>query len=176
MGLLKTAAMYAKRTKKLDAPTDLYAHRIGLLEGDELDLATLRGKPTLIVNTASKCGYTPQFEGLQQLHETYGERGLQVLGCPSGDFAEQELEGGEAIGEFCQRNYGVSFTMTEKVSVRAEPHPLWDDLARQPGSAPPAWNFSKYLVGADGRLVAHWGTKVTPEDPAITAAIEAQLD
>ncbi len=175
MGILKTAGMYLKRTKRLDEPSDLYEHRIGLLEGGELDLATLRGRPTLIVNTASKCGYTPQFEGLQKLHASYGERGLQLLGCPSGDFNDQELDGGEAIGEFCQRNYGVSFPMSEKVSVRADPHPLWADLARQPGSSPPAWNFSKYLVDADGQLVAYWATKVTPEDPAIATAIEAQL-
>jgi len=172
---LKTAGLYLKRTDKVDEPTDLYDNRIDLLEGGELDLATLRGRPTLIVNTASKCGFTPQFEGLQKLHEEFGPRGLQIVGTPSGDFAEQELEGAEAIGEFCQRNYGVSFPMTEKVSVRADPHPLWADLARQPESGPPAWNFTKYLIGADGRLVAKWSTKTTPGDPAIRAAIEAEL-
>lgn len=78
MGMFSTLKMYAKRTKKLDEPTDLYAHSVELLEGGTLDMGTLRGKPTLIVNTASKCGFTPQFEGLQKLHETYGERGLQI--------------------------------------------------------------------------------------------------
>lgn len=176
MGLLSTARMYlTKRTKPLDAPTDLYDHEVELLEGGTLDLGQFRGKPTLIVNTASKCGFTPQFEGLQRLYETYGDRGLQILGCPSGDFAGQELDEGEAIGEFCQRNYGVSFPMTAKMSVRADPDPLWDDLARQPGSSPPVWNFSKYLVGADGKLVKRWATKVTPEDPDVVATIEAQL-
>ena len=175
MGMLSTLKMYAKRTKSLDEPTDLYDHSVELLEGETLDLGSLRGRPTLIVNTASKCGYTPQFEGLQRLYDTYGDRGLQILGCPSGDFAGQELEDGEAIGEFCQRNYGVSFPMTAKMSVRAEPDPLWADLARQPGSAPPVWNFSKYLVDGDGKLIKRWATKVTPEDPDVVGAIEAAL-
>jgi glutathione peroxidase len=175
MGIVKTLGMYVRRTKKLGEPTDLYDHEVTLLDGSKLDLSELRGKPTLVVNTASKCGYTPQYEGLQRLYETYRPRGLQVLGCPSGDFAGQELEDAEAIGQFCRKNYGVSFPLTEKMSVRAEPHPLWEDLNRQPGSAPPVWNFSKYLVGADGRLIARWPTKVTPEDPEVTKAIESAL-
>ena len=175
MGILSTVRMYAKRTRSLDEPTDLYTHSVELLEGERLDLDAFRGRPTLIVNTASKCGYTPQFEGLQKLHETYGDRGLQVLGCPSGDFAGQELEEADAIGAFCQRNYGVSFPMTQKTSVRADPDPLWEDLARQPGSGPPMWNFSKYLVGADGRLIGRWPTKTAPDDPELVAAIESAL-
>jgi glutathione peroxidase len=167
--------MYVRRTPKISAPTDLYSHRVTLLDGGELDLAQLRGRPTLIVNTASKCGFTPQYEGLQNLHERYAERGLQLLGTPSADFADQEYESSDEIGAFCQRNYGVQFPLTERMSVRADPNPLWSDLARQPGSAPPAWNFTKYLVGADGRLIARWPTKVKPEDPQIVAAIEAAL-
>jgi glutathione peroxidase len=175
MGLLSTLRMYAKRTKTLDEPTDLYAHRVGLLEGGTLELESLRGKPTLIVNTASKCGYTPQYAGLQKLYDTYRDRGLQMLGSPSGDFGGQELDDAEAIGEFCERNYGVSFPLTEKMSVRADPDPLWEDIARQPGSAPPPWNFGKYLIGADGRLIKRWATKVEPDDPDVIAAIEAAL-
>ena len=175
MGILSTVRMYAKRTPKADEPTDLYGHSVELLEGGTLDLGELRGKPTLIVNTASKCGFTPQFEGLQELYETYRERGLQVLGCPSGDFADQELDEAEAIGEFCQRNYGVSFPMTAKMSVRADPDPLWADLARQPGSAPPVWNFSKYLVDGDGRLIKRWATKTKPQDPDVVRTIESAL-
>lgn len=175
MGMLSTAKMYLRRSAPLDAPTDLYAHRIGLLDGGELDLGSLRGGPTLIVNTASRCGFTPQYAGLQAIYETYGSRGLNVLGCPSGDFADQELDEASAIGAFCQKNYGVTFPLTEKVSVRADPVPLWADLARQPGSAAPNWNFTKYLVDADGRLLHRWGTRTTPEDPEIAAAIEAAL-
>jgi glutathione peroxidase len=173
--VLSTARMYTKRTGKLEQQTDLYEHKVTLLEGGELDLKTLRGNPTLIVNTASKCGLTPQFEGLQKLYETYSERGLQVLGTPSADFAEQEYDDASEIGAFCQRNYGVTFPMTEKMSVRAQPSPLWSDLTRQPNSGPPVWNFGKYLVGADGHLLAYWKSQVKPEDPKITAAIEGAL-
>ena len=176
MSILSTARMYFKRTKQLDQPSDLYAHRVRLLDGDELDLASLRGRPTLIVNTASKCGFTPQYEGLQALFDRYHDRGLQVIGFPSGDFAGQEYDDAEAIGEFCQRNYGVSFPLTEKVSVRSDPTLLWQELAGQPESGPPSWNFTKYLIGADGRLRARFSTKVKPEDPALVAAIEAELD
>ncbi|MGI8507372.1 MAG: glutathione peroxidase [Solirubrobacteraceae bacterium] len=175
MSVLSTLRMYVRRTSKLDQPTDIYEHQVKLLDGGELDFASLRGKPTLIVNTASKCGYTPQYEGLQALYERYGDRGLQVLGSPSADFADQEFDDAEEIGAFCQTNYGVSFPLTKRTSVRAQPSPLWSDLARQPGSGPPVWNFTKYLVGSDGRFLERWPTKVTPEDPKIVAAIELAL-
>jgi glutathione peroxidase len=175
MGLLSTARMYLRRPNRVAEPSDLYAHRVTLLDGGELDLATFRGRPALIVNTASKCGYTPQYEGLQALHTKYGERGLQLLGSPSADFADQEFDDAGEIGEFCQKNYGVTFALTERVSVRADPAPLWEDLGRQPGSGPPGWNFTKYLVGGDGRLIARFSTKVKPEDPQIISAIEAAL-
>ncbi len=167
--------MYTQRTPKLDERTDIYDHTVKLLDGGELDLTTLRGKPTLIVNTASKCGYTPQYEGLQTLYQRYGDRGLQMLGSPSKDFNDQEFDDAEEIGAFCQKNYGVTFPLTELTSVRADPSPLWRELARQPESGPPAWNFTKYLVGSDGKLIARWATKVTPDDPQIVEAIEAAL-
>jgi glutathione peroxidase-family protein len=175
MGVLSTLRLYTRRVKQLDQPTDLYDHKVKLLDGGELDLATLRGKPTLFVNTASKCGYTPQYEGLQALYQRYGDHGLQMLGSPSKDFADQEFDSADEIGAFCQKNYGVTFPLTELTSVRADPSPLWGDLARQPGSGPPAWNFTKYLVGADGKLIARYPTKVEPEDEQIVAAIEDAL-
>jgi glutathione peroxidase len=175
MSKLSTALMYLRRNPKLSESTDLYDHQVKLLDGGELDLATLRGRPTLFVNTASKCGYTPQYEGLQDLYQRYSDRGLQVLGSPSADFADQEFDDAEEIGAFCQKNYGVTFPLTERTSVRADPSPLWSDLGRQPNSGPPAWNFTKYLVGPDGKLIARWATKVEPEDPEIVAAIEAAL-
>lgn len=175
MSVLSTLRMYLRRTPKLSEPTDIYEHQVKLLDGGELDLTTLHGQPTLIVNTASKCGYTPQYEGLQALYEQYGGRGLQVLGSPSADFADQEFNGAEEIGAFCQKNYGVTFPLTERTSVRADPSPLWRDLGRQPNSGPPVWNFTKYLVGSDGKLVTRWATKVKPEDPTIIKAIEAAL-
>ena len=167
--------MYLKRTAKLSAPTDLYDHSVKLLDGGELDLETLRGRPTLVVNTAGKCGFTPQYAGLQALYERYHERGLQILGSPSADFADQEYDDASDIGAFCEKNYGVEFPLTERMSVREDPAPLWQDLAQQPSSAPPIWNFTKYLVGSDGHLIARWATKVKPEDPRIIRAIEEAL-
>ena len=166
MSIFSTVRMYLKRTPTLDEPTDLYEHQVGLLDGGQLDLSSLRGKPTLIVNTASKCGFTPQYEGLQALYERYGERGLQMLGSPSADFNDQEYDSAEEIGEFCQKNYGVSFPLTERTSVRADPSPLWSDLARQPGSGSPVWNFTKYLVGgtAVGRPLGDQGQARGPGD------------
>lgn len=175
MSLLSTLKMYLHRPKRLPEPTDLYSHRVRLLDGGELDLETLRGHPTLIVNTASKCGFTPQYAGLQSLYEHYHDRGLRLLGCPSADFADQEYEDNQEIGSFCQRNYGVQFLLTERMSVRAQPDPLWQDLSRQPGSAPPVWNFTKYLVSADGRLLERWSSKVSPEAPQILEAVESAL-
>ena len=175
MGVSSTLRMYMRRNRTLKDPTDIYAHRVKLLDGSALDLGDLRGRPTLIVNTASMCGYTPQYGGLQALHESYRERGLQILGSPSGDFAGQEYDEAEEIGSFCTKNYGVGFPLTERMSVRADPHPLWRDLAQQPGSGPPVWNFTKYLVGPDGFFLARWPTKVAPEDPHIIEAIEGVL-
>ncbi|MEA2197857.1 MAG: glutathione peroxidase [Solirubrobacteraceae bacterium] len=173
--MLSTLRMYMRRTPKLKDATDIYSHRVKMLDGSELDLESLRGRPTLIVNTASKCGYTPQYAGLQALYERYQARGLQVLGSPSGDFARQEYEEAEEISTFCIENYGVSFRLTERMSVRADPDPLWRDLAAQPDSGPPVWNFTKYLVGPDGHLLARWPTKVSPDDPQIIEAVEAAL-
>jgi glutathione peroxidase-family protein len=176
MSKLSTAKMYLrKKPQKLAEPTDIYAHQVKLLDGGDLDLESLRGHPTLIVNTASKCGFTPQYEGLQSLYSKYGDRGLQILGSPSGDFADQEFDDATEIGAFCQKNYGVTFPLTEPTSVRADPDPFWQELTTQPDSAPPAWNFNKYLVDANGHLIKHWGSKVKPEDPEIVSAIESAL-
>ena len=175
MSMLRTMKMYFRRTRRLDDATDLYSHKVSLLDGGELDLASLRGPPTLIVNTASKCGFTPQYAGLQRLYEQYADRGLNVIGTPSADFANQEYDDAGQIGAFCQQNYGVSFPLTEKVSVRAQPSELWRDIAQQPNSGPPAWNFTKYLVGPDGRLLGRWASTVKPDDPKIIEAIESAL-
>jgi glutathione peroxidase len=153
MSKLSTVRMYFNRTKKRSEPSDVYAHTVKLLDGGDLDLSTLHGHPTLFVNTASKCGFTPQYAGLQSLYERYADRGLQILGSPSADFADQEYDEASEIGAFCQKNYGVTFPLTERTSVRARPDPLWQDLASQPGSKPPIWNFTKYLVDGEGRLL-----------------------
>lgn len=133
------------------------------------------GKVLLVVNTASKCGFTPQFEALEALHARYGARGFAVLGFPSGDFKDQEFEDESEIRAFCTLTYGVRFPMFEKVHVVGPgATPLYRDLAAAAGQAP-GWNFHKYLLGRDGRLLASWGSRTEPDDPAIVAAIEAAL-
>lgn len=133
------------------------------------------GKVLLVVNTASKCGYTPQYEGLEKLQQRYAGRGFSVLGFPSNDFRGQEPGGEAEIQEFCTLTYGVRFPMYEKVQVTGEDAtPLYRRLARQSG-VQPGWNFHKYLVSRDGRVVGNWPSKVEPGDPALVAAIEREL-
>ncbi len=134
------------------------------------------GKVLLIVNTASKCGYTPQYEGLEALQRRYAARGFSVLGFPSNDFKGQEPGSEEEIQAFCTLTYGVKFPMFEKVQVTgAGATPLYRALAQATGVAP-GWNFHKYLIARDGRVVAGFPSKVAPEDPQLIAAIEAELD
>lgn len=138
--------------------------------------ATYGGQVLLIVNTASKCGLAPQFEGLEALHARYKERGFSVLGFPSGDFRNQEFEDEEKIAEFCTLTYGVKFPMFEPVHVLGDQAtPLYRDLRAATGEAP-AWNFHKYLVGRDGKVIASWGSRLLPQDPSIVSAIERALE
>jgi glutathione peroxidase len=131
------------------------------------------GKPLLIVNTASHCGFTPQFKSLQALHEKYQARGLVVLGFPSNDF-NQEAKDEAETAEVCYMNYGVKFPMFSPLSVKgASANPIFKELARQ--TEAPGWNFNKYLVKADGTVVKHFDSKVTPESAELTQAIESVL-
>ena len=133
------------------------------------------GQVLLVVNTASKCGYTPQYEGLEALHARYAGQGFAVLGFPSGDFRDQEFEDEARIQEFCTLTYGVKFPMFQRVHVvGAEAVPLYRELARQAGQAP-KWNFHKYLISRDGRVVASFESRVKPDAPEIVAAIEREL-
>nr|WP_244755941.1 glutathione peroxidase [Pseudoxanthomonas helianthi] len=133
------------------------------------------GDVLLVVNTASKCGFTPQYEGLEALHQKYADRGFAVLGFPSNDFKGQEPGSERQIQEFCTLTYGVKFPMFEKVHVTgAETTPLYRELARETGVAP-GWNFHKYLIGRDGRVVAQFPSKVKPDDPQLVEAIEREL-
>lgn len=133
------------------------------------------GQVLLVVNTASKCGFTPQFEGLEALHAKYKGKGFAVLGFPSGDFKAQEFDDEGEIQKFCTLTYGVKFPMFEKVHVVGdEATPLYRELAQVSGQAP-KWNFHKYLVGRDGRFIAAFGSKTTPDDKALVAAIEQAL-
>jgi glutathione peroxidase len=145
------------------------------IDGAPLKLSQFAGKPILVVNTASECGLTPQYAGLQTLSETYGPRGLVVLGVPSNDFGGQEPGSEAAIKAFCAANYKVGFPMTAKNKVvGAGAHPLYQWAVAQGGEAP-RWNFHKILIGADGALAGTFGSKVPPGDATLTSAIEAAL-
>lgn len=132
------------------------------------------GRVLLVVNTASFCGFTPQYEGLEKLYARYRERGLVVLGFPSNDFL-QEKGSNKEIAEFCENTFGVKFPMFGRSAVRgSDANPLFRELARQTGRAP-LWNFHKYLVGRDGRAVASYGSRTRPDDPELLRALEQQL-
>ena len=133
------------------------------------------GKVLLVVNTASKCGFTPQYEGLEALQRKYAARGFSVLGFPSNDFKGQEPGDETQIQEFCTLTYGVKFPMFQKVVVTGpDATPLYRSLATATGVSP-GWNFHKYLISRDGRVVAQFPSKVTPDDPKLVAAIEREL-
>ncbi len=137
--------------------------------------AAYSGKVLLVVNTASKCGYTPQYEGLEQLHEKYERQGLVVLGFPSNDFMSQEPGTEAEIQDFCRLTYGVKFPMFEKTTVKkGQAHPFYDRLAELSGTYP-TWNFHKYLIGRDGRLITQFNPHTKPFDPAVVTAIEQAL-
>ncbi len=137
-------------------------------------LCQYAGKVLLVVNTASYCGFTPQYKGLEALHGRYKDRGLVVLGFPSNDFA-QEKSSNQEIADFCENTYGVKFPMFAKSAVRgADANPFFRQLAKDTGRAP-SWNFHKYLVGRDGKVVANLGSMTKPEDRALVAAVEKEL-
>ncbi len=150
------------------------------LDGAPLDESALQGRTVLVVNVASRCGLTPQYTGLEQLQESYGERGFTVLGVPCNQFGEQEPGSADEIKTFCSTTYGVSFPMTEKLEVNGPArHPLYStltSLADEAGEAGDVqWNFEKFLVSADGRPVARFRPTAEPESQALIDAIESEL-
>ncbi|MBI2167997.1 MAG: glutathione peroxidase [Actinobacteria bacterium] len=160
----------------------VYDVEIATLEGDAGQLmGSLAGKAALVVNVASKCGFTYQYEGLQRLHDKYADRGFTVVGVPCNQFLEQEPGGADEIREFCTLNYGVAFPITEKIEVNGDGrHPLFETLTPAADTVDGhtgdvRWNFEKWLVNGDGSVVARFGTGVEPEDPQILEQIEATL-
>ncbi len=166
--------------KQITADRSIHEIELPLLNGDPGRLADYRGKVVLAVNVASKCGFTPQYAGLQRLYETYADRGFTVLGFPSNQFRGQEPGSAEQIAEFCSLNYGVTFPLYAKVDVKGpQQHSLYEILAAIPDDAGNAgdvkWNFEKFLVGKDGHVVRRFRSKTVPEDPALIGAIEGLL-
>ncbi|MFJ4281894.1 glutathione peroxidase [Streptomyces massasporeus] len=159
------------------SPLDI---EIGALQGGPADLSQYAGKAVLVVNVASKCGLTPQYTGLEKLHEQYAGRGFSVLGVPCNQFLGQEPGSADEIAEFCSATYGVTFPMTEKVEVNGEGrHPLYDRLTgfadAEGHSGDIRWNFEKFLIGRDGQVVARFSPQTEPDAAEVVAAIEAQL-
>jgi glutathione peroxidase len=165
-------AVAEEATKEL---LDLSARR---LAGSEEPLSRYRGEVLLIVNTASECGYTPQYAGLQTLYERYRKNKFNVLGFPSNDFGEQEPGDDRQIGAFCKSNYGVEFPMFSKIRVLGtNAHPVYAYLTSlpKPIGGPVEWNFQKYLVDRNGNVVARFESETEPNDPALVAAVERLL-
>lgn len=150
------------------------------IEGKDVKLDTYKGKVSLVVNTASKCGLTPQYEGLQALYDKYKDKGFVILGFPANNFMGQEPGTEKEIKDFCTLNYKVSFPMFSKISVKGtDQHPFYTYLTNKesnPGfEGDITWNFEKFLVGKDGKVIARFSPKTKPEDPKIVEAIEAAL-
>ncbi|MEM9194587.1 MAG: glutathione peroxidase [Myxococcota bacterium] len=146
----------------------IYDIEVETLEGDRKSLGEYEGKVMLVVNTASQCGFTPQFKGLQRLHEKLGDQGLAVLGFPCNQFGKQEPGNASQIGAFCEKNYGVSFPMHAKIEVNGpNAHPLFQTLKGEKkgmlGSSRIKWNFTKFVVDRNGRVVKRYGPSTTPE-------------
>jgi len=156
---------------------DAYRFEFASIDGERLPLGAWRGRPVLVVNTASFCGYTPQYSDLEVLWRRYRDQGLVVLGVPSNDFGQQEPGSTTEIKDFCTANYSVDFPLSEKCHViGGEAHPFYRWIAEALGEAgTPSWNFHKYLVGPDGQLAGVWPAQVSPTDSRIVGEIERLL-
>jgi glutathione peroxidase len=159
-----------------DGSMSIYALKTTTLEGDAKDLAEFRGKVTLLVNVASYCGNTPQYTALERVHKKYEARGFSVLGFPSNDFGAQEPGTPEEIRKFCSSKYQVTFPLFTKVQTKggAGQSPIYAALEKASGKLP-SWNFGKYLVGRDGRVIDYFTPSTDPEDAKLTAALEKAL-
>ena len=158
----------------------LYDIPIHTLQGTDTSLGQYKGKTLLLVNVASKCGLTPQYEGLERLQKEYGDRGFSVVGFPCNQFMGQEPGTAEEIEQFCSTTYGVSFPLMEKIEVNGEGrHPIYAELTEKADADGEAgdikWNFEKFLLSPTGEVVARYRPQVEPEDPTIVGDIEAQL-
>ncbi|MEU4623640.1 glutathione peroxidase [Actinoplanes sp. NPDC023801] len=158
----------------------IYDVQIADLQGKPLDLGQFRGTATLVVNVASRCGLTPQYAVLEKLHERYADRGFTVLGVPCNQFGGQEPGTADEIAEFCSARYGVTFPMTEKVDVNGDGrHPLYQALTghadAEGHTGDIRWNFEKFLIDADGRVVARFSPQTSPDAPELVSAVESVL-
>jgi glutathione peroxidase len=178
LGALALPALYPRlaRATAMSSRVTAYAFTFKGLDGGEILLSAYAGHPILIVNTASLCGYTPQYAGLQALWTRYHDRGLMIIGAPSNDFGGQEPGGASDIHATAQGEYHVTFPLTDKIAVKGpDAHPFYRWAAQERPLEAPRWNFHKYLIGRDGRLKAAFTSAVEPTDPKVIAAIESEL-
>jgi|SRR5688572_13122065 glutathione peroxidase len=172
MGLAAFLSSKFSKTPVTQVTGSIYDFKMKSLDGQEIDFNQYKGKSILIVNTASKCGYTPQYADLEKLHDQFGDR-VAVLGFPANNFLWQEPGSSEEIASFCQKNYGVSFQMFEKISVKGkDQHPLYQWLSAKSGENP-SWNFCKYVIDKNGNVVGFYPSKVNPLDKEIVDKITA---
>ncbi|MBL1278657.1 MAG: glutathione peroxidase [Fluviicola sp.] len=170
------SASFISKTQDMKEPIEsIYDLSINSLDGTAIDLKTLKGKKILFVNVASKCGFTPQYEGLQSLHDQYGDK-LSIIGVPCNQFGAQEPGSSTEIASFCQKNYGVSFQMTEKIDVKGDDqHPLYSWLTKKSlngnQDSEVKWNFQKYLLDEEGRLIDVFSSDVKPLDEKIVSKL-----
>ena len=157
--------------------TSLYDFKVKDIEGSDFDLSQLKGKKVLVVNTASKCGFTPQYKGLQELYDQYGGDNFTIIGFPANNFASQEPGTNDEIAEFCEKNYGVTFPMMSKISVKGgDMAPLYQWLTQKSkngvSDSEVGWNFQKYMIDENGHLVDYAVSKIKPNDPKIVSWIK----
>lgn len=161
---------------KKHSPVAIYQFKIPSISGDTIDFSKYEGKYILVVNTASKCGFTPQYKALEEIYQKYGDR-LVVVGFPSDNFMNQEFESNKEIADFCEKNYGVTFPLATKVNVKGkDAHPIFQFLTEKSKNgvldATISWNFNKFLLDKNGHLIAHFGSKVKPDSEEILKYIQ----
>lgn len=181
LSLALVAGFASAEDKPANAKKDpVLGNTMKSLTGKPVDLESYKGKVLLVVNVASKCGATPQYKSLEDLHKKYADKGLAVLGFPCNQFGKQEPGSSEEIADFCKKNYGVEFDMFGKIDVNGdEAAPLYRFLTSKEAGiddvGPVKWNFEKFLISREGKVVARWRTKVQPDSPEVVAVIEKEL-
>jgi glutathione peroxidase len=174
VALAAIAAVPAIAEKPATAAT-LAAFKLTAIDGAPMPMSAYKGKVVLLVNTASMCGFTPQYDALQKVHATYEAKGFTVIGVPSGDFAGQEFGSNKEIKEFCESKFNIRFPMTEKAVVSGDKAIPLFKWAADATKSPPKWNFHKYVIGRDGKVIAAFGSAAKPDSPAVIAEVEKAL-
>ena len=173
--MTKILALFCAAAAALSAASNVYEFTMNSIDGKAVPLATFKGKVTLLVNVASRCGYTPQYTALEAVYEKYKDRGFAIAGFPANNFGEQEPGTDEEIGAFCRSKYGVTFPMFSKISVRGGGKaPLYRYLTEQTGNEI-QWNFTKFLVGRDGTSILRFEPDVDPQSKKLVSAVEDML-